>query len=105
MCKAVDDLRSSITALGDVQVVQQGTDAVQQAFTSVESALAQLRTDAGAEYADDVDRVQADADQVRTALGAAEQDASAQTLGAVASAVGVLLTDARALADQVGSTC
>jgi hypothetical protein len=105
VCQAADDLRSSLTALGDVQVVQQGTEAVRPAFTSVQSALAQLRIDAGGEYSDDVDRVQADADQVRTALDAAGQDASAQTLATVASSVGVLLADANALADQVQSTC
>jgi hypothetical protein len=105
VCQAADDLRSSLTALGDVQVVQQGTEAVRPAFTSVQSALAQLRIDAGDEYSDDVDRVQADADQVRTALDAAGQDASAQTLATVASSVGVLLSDANALVDQVQSTC
>ncbi|MGY1707456.1 hypothetical protein ACI79C_23075 [Geodermatophilus sp. SYSU D00697] len=105
VCQAADRLRSSLTALGDVQVLQQGTDAVRQAFTSVEDALGQLRQEAGTAYAGQVDQVQSDAAQVRTTLDAAQQDASARTLGDVASAVGVLLADARALLDDVGSTC
>ena len=105
MCDSAEDLRTSLDALSDVQPVEQGTDAVQQAFASVKSDLAQLGTDAQDEYADEVDRVQADADAVQTAVDTARGAPSAETLRAVASAVEVLVRDAGALVDEVGTSC
>ena len=105
MCDAAKYLRASLAALGDVQPVQEGTDAVREAFASVQTDFAQLRADASAEYADEFDRVQADADGVRTAVDTAQDSPSSETLGAVASAIGVLVSDGDALVDQVESTC
>ena len=105
VCDAADELRTSLDALSDVQPVEDGTDAVRQAFASVKTDLAQLGTDARDEYASDVDRVQADADAVQTAVDTAQGAPSAQTLGAVASAIDVLLRDARALVDEVRASC
>jgi hypothetical protein len=105
VCKAADDLRTSLAALSDVKPVQQGTDAVRQAFASVRTDLAQLGTEARDEYTDEVDRVQADADAVQTAVDTAQGAPSAQTLGAVGSAVDVLVRDAGALVDEVRASC
>ena len=105
MCDAAENLRTSLAALRDVQPVQEGTDAVREAFASVQTDFAQLRADASAEYADEFDHVQADADGVRTAVETAQDSPSAQTLGAVASAIGVLVSDGDALVDKVESTC
>jgi len=105
VCDAADELRTSLDALSDVQPVEEGTDAVRQAFASVKTDLAQLGTDARDEYAGEVDRVQADADAVQTAVDTAQGAPSAQTLGAVASAIDVLLRDARALVDEVRESC
>jgi hypothetical protein len=105
MCDSAEDLRTSLDALSDVQPVEQGTDAVKQAFASVKSDLAQLGTDAQDEYADEVDRVQADADAVQTAVDTAQGAPSRETLGAVASAVEVLVRDAGSLVDEVRASC
>ena len=104
-CASADALRTSLTALGDVQVVQQGTDALADAWSTVQDAWAQLADDAKAQYSDEVDDVQADADAVESALDSAQNDPTAQTLGAAAAAVGVFLQDAGALTDKVESTC
>jgi hypothetical protein len=105
VCAAADAFRGSLTELRDVQVVQEGTDALDSAWTSVEDAWTGLAEDARAEYGDQVDGVQASADDVRTALDDAQDQRSAQTLGNAATAVGVFLQDADALADEVDSTC
>ena len=105
VCDAADELRTSLDALSDVQPVEDGTDAVRQAFASVKTDLAQLGTDARDEYAGEVDRVQADADAVQTAVDTAQGAPSAQTLGAVRSAVEVLVRDAGALVDEVSTSC
>jgi hypothetical protein len=105
VCASADALRGSLTALGQVPVVQEGTDALAAAWTAVEEDWAQLADDASTQYAEDVDGVQAAADAVRSALDEAQGQPSAQTLGAAAAAVGVFLQGAGALADEVGSTC
>ena len=105
VCTAADAVRSSLTELGDVQVVEDGVDALASAWTAVEDAWAQLADDARAEYGDQVDGVQAAADGVESALDSAQDNPSAATLGTAAAAVGVFRQDAGALVDEVRSTC
>jgi hypothetical protein len=105
VCASADEFRSSLTDLKDVDVVQQGTDALTATWTTVEENWTKLADDARATHADQVDRVQADADAVRSAVETAQDDTSAGTLSGAAAAVGVFLTDADTLLDQVGSTC
>jgi hypothetical protein len=105
VCATADAFRGSLSALRDVQVVQEGTDALASAWTAVEDDWTQLAGDARAEYGDQVDGVQSAADDVRAALDDAQDQRSAQTLGNAATAVGVFLQDADALAEEVDSTC
>jgi hypothetical protein len=105
VCTSVDALRGSLTALGQVRVVQDGTAALADAWTTVTEAWTRLSDDASAEYADEVAGVQAAADTVQSALDSAQAEPSAQALGDAAAAVGVFLQDAGALADEVESTC
>jgi hypothetical protein len=105
VCESADDLRASLTALGDVQVVQEGTDAVQEAWTTVQDDWAQLAKVAGDEYADQVDRVEADGGALQSAIETTQEDPSAEALRQVAAAVQVFVQDAGALTDEVKSTC
>jgi hypothetical protein len=105
VCASADQFRASLADLKDVNVVQQGTDALTATWTTVEQDWTKLADDARATHADQVDRVQADADAVRSAVETAQDDTSAGTLSGAAAAVGVFLTDADTLLDQVGSTC
>jgi hypothetical protein len=105
VCASADDLRGSLAALGDVQVVQQGTDALDQAWTTVQDDWARFADDARAQHADEVDGVQADADAVQAAVETARADPGAGTLGALASEVQTFLKDAGALVDEVRATC
>ena len=105
VCAAADDLRTSLSALQDVKVVEDGTDALDEAWTTVRGDWSQLADDARDQYAEQVDGVQADADTVQAAVDQARATPSAQTLGSAASAVAIFLQDAGALVDQVRSTC
>jgi hypothetical protein len=105
VCASADDLRGSLAALGDVQVVQQGTDALDQAWTTVQDDWARFADDARAQHADEVDGVQADADAVQAAVDTARADPGAGTLGTLASEVQTFLKDAGALVDEVRATC
>ena len=105
VCASADSLRASLTELGDVQVVQDGTDAVQEAWATVQDDWSQLAEDARGEYRDQVDGVEADAGAVQAAIETTQEEATAQTLADVAAAVGVFLQDAGALVEEVSSTC
>jgi hypothetical protein len=105
VCASADDLRGSLAALGDVQVVQQGTDALDQAWTTVQDDWARFADDARAQHADEVDGVQADVGAVQAAVDTARADPNAGTLGTLASEVQTFLKDAGALVDEVRATC
>ena len=102
---SADALRSSLSSLTDVQVVQEGTDSLQAAWTQVQDDWAQFADDARAEHSDDVDGVQADADAARDAVEAAVAGPSAQTLAAAGTAITAFVQNAGALVDEVRSTC
>jgi hypothetical protein len=105
VCASADDLRGSLAALGDVQVVQQGTDALDQAWTTVQDDWARFADDARAQHADEVDGVQADVGAVQAAVDTARADPNAGTLGTLASEVRTFLQHAGALVDEVRATC
>jgi hypothetical protein len=105
VCASADAFRGSLSSLADVRVVQDGTNALDEVWRTVQGDWAQLADDARGRYSDQVDGVQADADAVRSAVDTAQGDQSAQTLGAVAAAVGVFVRQAGALVDEVSSTC
>ena len=105
VCASADALRSSLAALGDVQVVQQGTDAVQKAWTTVQHDWSQLAAAAGDRYSDQVDKVEADAGAVQSAVESTQEEATPQTLAAVATSIGAFLQEAGALVSEVRSSC
>jgi hypothetical protein len=105
LCDTAGDLRTSVTALQQVDVVKQGTTAVQQAFDQVKTDLSSLADAAGAQVKAKVAPVQADAAAVQVAVDAAKAAPNGQTLGALAAAVRKLVQDAQTLLTSVGSSC
>jgi hypothetical protein len=105
LCASADDLRNSIAAIADVQVVTNGTSAVKEALQAVRTDVNEVAQHARGQYRDQVDTVQADLAAVDTAVNTAQADSNATTLGAVATGISTLATDARALIDDVKSTC
>lgn len=105
VCRAADDVRTSLAALQEVDVVQQGTDALEEAFGQLKSDLADLGDAARARYADEVQQVKTDTDAVGAALDQAKANPSAQTVGAAATAARTLVQDTQALLAAVSSSC
>jgi hypothetical protein len=105
VCASADDLRTSLAALREVRVVQEGTGALEVAWSTVQDDWAQFADAARAEYRAEVDSVQVEADAVGDAVDTAQGSPSADTLGAAATAVGAFLQAAEALVDEASSTC
>jgi hypothetical protein len=105
VCAAADEVRASVDALGQVQVVQQGTDALRGALDQVREDVERLAEDAREEFGPQVDRVETSLDTVQDALETASADPSPGALGAAATAVGALVRDTEELLDEVSTTC
>jgi hypothetical protein len=83
VCEARDELTESFAALGDIDVVNDGTDAVRAAVDSIGEDLEALREAAGDEADDELDAVGAAVDDLRTAVG----DLGGESVGAVGTAL------------------
>jgi hypothetical protein len=105
VCASADAFRASVAALGDVRVVEDGADSLADAWAAVREDWAQLADDARAEHAEEVDAVQAAADEVQSSVDAAQDAPGAATLTSAATAVRAFVQNAGRLADQVGATC
>jgi hypothetical protein len=105
VCASTDALQASMSDLRDVQVVENGTAALDDAVAGVRSALQDVADDASSEYATQVDGLQASFDALQAAIGAAVAAPSAATLNAVTASVTALADEATAFADDIASTC
>jgi ABC-type glycerol-3-phosphate transport system substrate-binding protein len=105
LCSAVDQLKTSITQLQQVQLTQDGLDALRRAMASVGSAVdgvVQARTP---QFRPQVDQLQGDADALRSLLQTAGSSPTAVSLESMRTAVTAVVDDASALAHDVASTC
>jgi hypothetical protein len=105
VCSSTDALQASMSDLGDVQVVENGTAAVEDAVDTVRSALQDVVDDATSQYATQVDGLRASFDALQAAVGSALAAPSATTLSAVAASITALADDVTGFADDVASTC
>ena len=105
VCSSTDALQASMTDLRNVEVVENGTAALEDAVASVRSDLQDVVDDAGSEYGDEVDGLQAGFDAVEDATSAAVEAPSAETLNAVTTSIRALGDDVTGFADDVASTC
>jgi hypothetical protein len=105
LCSAVDELKTSITQLQQVQVTQDGLDALRGAISSVGSAVdgvVQART---SQFRPQIDQLQRDADALRSLLQTAGSSPTAVSLQSMRTAVTAVVDDATGLVQDVGSTC
>jgi predicted YcjX-like family ATPase len=94
-----------VAALRAVPVVQEGVSAVEGAFATVRSDVAQVVQDAQSQYATQTAGLTADVAAVQTAVSQAQATASGATLDAVAGSIRTLSDDVTAFAGDVASTC
>jgi hypothetical protein len=105
VCSSVDELKTSVAALKDVPVVQEGVSAVEGPFATVRSDVAQVVQDAQSQYATQTAGLTADVTAVQTAVSQAQAAPSRATLEAVAGSIRTLSDDVTAFAGDVASTC
>jgi len=104
-CDARDDLSSSVEALGDVDVVADGTDEVGTAFDDVVAAVDELADASGDRLEDEVDAVQAEVDDVRAAVGSIGDQSAAAAAELVGAEVGELVDSTSVLVEEASATC
>jgi hypothetical protein len=105
LCPSADALRSSIGNLRDVQVVQDGTEAVRQAAAQVGDDVDRLANSAGDKFSGQVSGVQTDVANLSAAIHSLGDAPSTASLSAVGTAVRVLVEDTGVLLDDVRSAC
>jgi hypothetical protein len=105
VCSSVDALQTSVSDLRQVQVTANGLSALQDAVASVKTDLGQVKKDATSQYATQVDQLQTDFDAVQSAVGAAVDAPSPDTLGVVVSSIRTFADGVTGLAGDVRSTC
>jgi len=105
VCKSVDDLKASITALKDVNITANGTSAVSDQFTKIKQDFATLNADAQGQYTPQVNALSSALDKLSASLDAAKASPNAGTLAALASAAGAVVTAGTNLVTAVSYTC
>jgi hypothetical protein len=105
VCSSTDVLQASMSDLRDVQVVENGTAALEDGVAAVQAALDDVVDDATSQYATQVDDLRASFDALQTAVGSALAAPSAGTLSAVTASVSSLDDEVTGFADDVASTC
>jgi phage host-nuclease inhibitor protein Gam len=104
-CDARDDLSASVQALGDVDVVAEGTDELRTAFDEVVTAVDEVAAASGDRLEDEVDAVQAEVDDVRTAVGSIGDQSAASAAELVGAEVGELVDSTSVLVEEASTTC
>jgi hypothetical protein len=105
VCDDVDALQSSVDNLKDVQVSENGLNALSSDLTQIKGDLQQLTTDAKAEFGDDVSKVDSAVKGLQSSVTAAKSAPSASSLSAVGTAVKGVQSSLSALQDAVSGTC
>jgi hypothetical protein len=106
VCNSVNDLKSSIQDLGDIDITSSGALAeLQSGLTAIKSDFDQVRTDAKSEFASGIEAVDAAYSAVKTAVAAATADPTAATIQAAGSALSNFGTEVEALVNDIQSTC
>jgi len=105
VCDDVDTLQSSIDNLQDVQVSENGLNAMSSTLTQIKQDLQQLGADTKAEFGDEADAVRASVTALEESVDGAKADPSSTTLSAVGTAVTGVEGSLTALIEAVSGTC
>ena len=104
-CQAGDDLSSSVSGLADVDLISDGTSALEDQVAEINSNIDQLR-DSGAEVASaEIDALDDAVEQLGTALRGLGGGVSTDDAQAAVSAVGSVTTAATAVFDKLSNAC
>jgi hypothetical protein len=106
VCAARDELAASLDALDELAVVEDGTNALDDALAAVDEALEALGGAVRQDLSDEVDGVQAAFDDLQTAVaGLDEQPSAGDAVASVSAAVTDLAEAAGVLGDELVRDC
>ena len=105
VCESRDELRTSVTALGDVDILSDGTNGLEAAADDVRSALDGLGQSAEDEFGDEVDAVQAALGDLGDALRSFGDQPRSEAVSAVSDAATQLRDTATTLGDELQNAC
>lgn len=106
VCDARDELAVTIEMLEDVDVVEGGTDALEQALTDVRVATEDVADSAGEELSEEVGAVETAFEALEDAVGSLDQaDSASAALESVSRSVADLAAAVGALGDELQDGC
>jgi hypothetical protein len=104
-CQSGDQLQADVAALGDIDVVAGGTDAIEDAFST-------LRADADALVAsgqdlatDEINALERAVDQLGAALDTLSGEVTTENAGEVVAGVTEVATATQSVTDRLAETC
>lgn len=106
LCDARDDLRTSVENLEDVDVVEGGTEALDDAVSDVEESVRSLRDAAQEEYDDEISAVEDAWDQLGQVLSnLGNQPSASAEIEAVGDSLAELAAATETLVDSLSEEC
>jgi len=106
VCDAEEALQQAVTNLADINVVSEGTNALNTAVADVKTELDDLKTAVGSDVADEVDDLQTAVSDAEDTLSGIDNDATLnEKIDDVQSAFTGVATAAAALKDALSQEC
>ena len=106
VCGAVDSLKASVADVKAIDVASStGLSDLQSGLAAVGDDLAQVKSDAAAEFGSQVDGVEASYAEVTSSVESARTSPSADAVTAAGDALSTFGTDVDALVTDVQTTC
>ena len=106
VCGSVDNLKSSVDDVKDIDVSSSGAVSdLQSGLAGVESDLADVKADAKSEFSSQLQAVQQSLTALKTSTNAAKADPTAATLSTARAALSAFGTGVETLVSDIQSTC
>ena len=104
-CAAGEDLRSELSSLASLDVVQGGIDGITASIDAIKGDLSDMRASGSEVAASEIETLQTSVDELSSSVEALGGDISVSNATAVATAVAAVGTSARGVLDALTSTC
>ena len=96
-CEAGQSLESSVAALGNLDLVAEGTDGLESALSAVEDDVNELRDTASDAAADDVSALEESLDNLESAISGLGGEVTSENVSTLSTAVQNVSTSAQAV--------
>lgn len=104
-CNAGDSLETDVLALQDMDIVAEGTDALEEQFSAIESDLTAMK-DAGSEVASEqIGALETAVDDLETAIDGLGDEITTENASAAVTAISEIATSAQAVYTELDTTC